>query len=461
MVNARTFTHAALVLALAACSTGSDEVRDTEAAGPPTAAHADDKSDSSELRVRAGNMTVWVDRAVQIRLVGGEPHAIIKGRASRNLDTAFAFVPDDAFGEAAIVSARSFEVTLRGGHEINSIFSGLPLLVSLGAPSDPQTHYTVQLAVRPAFSKFAGTAPLFVSATTRPIFIGRAEADPLRYATRVKGSTTTPFTVLGAGAPTLVPAADGFDVHMSYSDLEAAWLGGGTVTFQLPGGAQKRAVLGARLSGLALTTQDPYEVWPPVTCRAETYACTLEHQGVELATCGDYREVSHCAYADICEITNEAPLQLSPIDLGFAWDAQLTQYRAGCTGGYDWCSLDSIETFTLPECLAEAPTLEQVVAHVAAETDDPGFEAGPYTSGDVLDRAATQATPYFSSSYSAGGPALFDAIDGHMGGGEIRAWTVLEPVPCHNCTSFRSKLFVWWPAAFRVVAIEGRHGYDS
>jgi hypothetical protein len=208
MFIARTFTRAALLLALVACSTSADEAADTEVAGPPTAAAADDNSDSCELRVRAGNMTVWVDRAVQIRLVSGEPHAIVKGRASRNLDSAFSFVPDDAFGGAALVGARRFEVTLRAGHEINSA-SGLPLLVTLGAPSDPQTQYTLQLSIRPAFSKFEGTAPLFVSATTRPIFIGRDEADPLRYATRVKGSTATPFTVLGAGSPTLVPAADG------------------------------------------------------------------------------------------------------------------------------------------------------------------------------------------------------------------------------------------------------------
>jgi hypothetical protein len=41
-------------------------------------------------------------------------------------------------------------------------------------------------------------------------------------------------------------------------------------------------------------------VWPAATCREATYHCTLENQGVDLATCGDYREVSHCAYADIC-----------------------------------------------------------------------------------------------------------------------------------------------------------------
>ncbi|MBA3462763.1 MAG: hypothetical protein H0T46_22595, partial [Deltaproteobacteria bacterium] len=98
--------------------------------------------------------------------------------------------------------------------------------------------------------------------------------------------------------------------------------------------------------------------------------------------------------------------------------------------------------------------------HVAAATDDQSFAAGPFAVGTVLDREGVQQTPAFSSGYSSG-PALFQAVDAHMGGGEIRAWTVVEEVPCHNCTDHRYKLFVWWPDAFRVVAFEGGFGYDS
>lgn len=209
-----------------------------------------------------------------------------------------------------------------------------------------------------------------------------------------------------------------------------------------------------------MTTQDPYEAWPPPRCDVDTYNCTFEHQGVDLQTCGDYRLVSHCAYADICEITNAAPLALRPIDLGFAWQAQAEAYREGCDQGGTWCSLTAIETFMVPECLAQEPTLAEVVAHVAAATDNREFGAGPFASGTVLDRTGVQLTPVFSTSYSTG-PALFQALDAHMGNGEIRAWTVVEEVPCHNCTDHRYKTFVWWPAAFRVVALTGGFGYDS
>ncbi len=442
------------------CASPAEE-EDTAAAGPETAAAGEDnKSDSSELRVRAGKMTVWIDRHVAVRLVDGEPQAIVKGRASRTLSAAFAFVPDDAFGEASVTGARSFEVRLRSGHEINSIFSGLPLLVSLDAPSDEATNYTLQLDLRPAFGKFEGSQAVFVGSTTRPIFIGKEAADPLRYSTRVTTSEST-LTVANAGSPQLVPAAGGFDVLMSYADLETAWRAGAKVAFTTGGGTQKRAALEARASEIAMTTADPYDTWPAPTCAVETYNCTLEHQGVDLQTCGDYREVSHCAFADICEITNEAPLALTRIELGFAWETQAEAYREACNSNGTSCSLGTIDTFTIPECLADEPTIARIVAQTAAQTDDQDFVAGPFEQGDVLDRVAVQATPGFSTSYSSGGPALFQAIDSHMGGGEIRAWTVVEEVPCHNCTAFRSKLFLWYPAAFRVVAIEGGHGFDS
>jgi len=440
-----------LPLVLLACATTSSDEDDLEVAGPEVAATVDDgKSDAGELRVRAGNMTVWVDRHVDIRLTNGEPHAIVRGRASRNLDAAFSFVPDDSFGETTLLSARRFEVRLRGGHEVNTMFSGLPLLVSLHAPSDAATQYTVQLNLRPAFTKFEGASNIFVQARTRPLFVGREEADTLRYATRVKTSAAS-LTLANAGAAVVSPAPDGFDVLMTYSDLEAVWRSAAKVQFTA-GSAQKRAALEAKVSGIALTTLDAYDAWPAPTCSIDRYNCTLEHQGIDLETCGEYREVSACVYADICEITDAAPLSLSPLDLTGAWSSQMSAYRAGCTGGGDWCSLDTIETFMLPECLAEEPTLAQLVA---------GTGAGSFADGSLLDRTTVQGTPTFSSGYSPGGPALFRAIDGHMGSGEVRAWTLVEEVPCHNCSDFRSKLVLWYPAAFRVVVITGGHGYDS
>nr|MBA3462853.1 hypothetical protein [Deltaproteobacteria bacterium] len=345
---------------LVGCATPADE--DTELAGPASAEVIDDgKADSAELKVRAGNMTVWIDRVISVRRDASQtPYAVIRGRASRTLSGAFSFVPDDAFGEATLVGPRSFEIVLRGGHELNTMFSGLPLLLDLDAATSPSTSYTVKLDLRPAFAKFEGTSSIHVGSTLRPIFIGKDEPDPLRYVADVS-TGAAPLTVENGGAATVVPANGGFDVLFAYGDLEAAWNTGAKVAFTA-GGKTKRAALEARMTRIAMTTQDPYDTWPPARCDVDTYNCTLEHRGVDLQTCGDYRVVEHCAYADICEITDAAPLAVRPIDLGFAWQSQAAAYRAGCATGGTWCSLTEIDSFTLPECLAQEPSLEQVVA---------------------------------------------------------------------------------------------------
>jgi hypothetical protein len=121
----------------------------------------------------------------------------------------------------------------------------------------------------------------------------------------------------------------------------------------------------------------------------------------------------------------------------------------------------SIEAFTLPTCATPTPDLEDVHGVLAAATDTQDFAAGPFAGGVVLDRAALGATPEFGATFSPGGPALFQAIDAHMGGGEVRAWTVSESIPCPNCTDFRTKLFLWYPGAARAVVIEAGHGFDS
>ncbi|MDX2087265.1 MAG: hypothetical protein SFX73_05425 [Kofleriaceae bacterium] len=449
----------ALSFALAACTNAPDE--DTDAVGPDVADASDDgKADSgSTLRVRAGAMTVWVDRNARISQVNGELVMTVRGRASRTLTGAFSFVPDDAFGSARVVSTSSFEVDLRGGHEINSVLSGMPLFVDLDVATGNEPDYALRLELAPAFVKFSGSSSLNVNTFTAPIFVGKDVPDPLRYQAQVSTSATTPLSVAGAAAQ-VYPSRGGFAVDLTYDSVDAVLRGTGAVTFA-QGSASKVATLGVRTRAIALATADAYDAWPEPTCNVDVYNCALEYQGVDLATCGSYREVSRCAYADICEVTNEAPLSLAPLGLAFVWDSALDDYRDGCSRGGSWCRLDTIEAFMLPECLAEVPTLADVVTRANALTDDQSFAGGDFASGTVLDRAGVQGTPAFSTSYSGGGPSLFQAIDAHMGAGEIQGWQYTEEVPCHNCTDFRTKLILWWPAAFRVVVLEGGHGYDS
>lgn len=449
----------ALTGALAGCTDAADE--DLDPAGPATdSIAADAKADSSELRIRAGSMTVWIDRAIDVRVTGGELVATITGRASRTLTGAFSFVPDDAFGTARLTGARSFAIDLHGGAELNSILSGLPLFVDLDAATGTEPDYALRLDLQPSFRKFTGSAALRVDTLVRPIFIGKDAPDPLRYHATIATTGTAPMTVTGVATPGIYPVTGGVAVDMTYPALDAALRAGGKLTFK-QGAATKSAVLGASVTAIAMTTGDAYDTWPSPTCQLDVYNCQFEFQGVDLATCGDYREVSRCAYADVCEVTDAAPLALAPIDLAFVWADAATAYRNGCNGGGQWCELGEVAAFMLPECLAEVPTLAQVVAIAAAQTDDQDFTVGAFGDGTVLDRAGVQGTSFFTPSYSAGGPALFQAIDGHLGGGEVQGWLYKEEVPCPNCTTFRDKLFLWYPAAFRAVVLEGGHGYDS
>src|SRR5688572_988092 len=90
--------------ALAACALGAED-NDSEAIGPATAETANDGKTDGELRVRAGMLTLWVDREIELS-IDPEDHelvAVIHGRVSRNLTGVLSWVPDDGFGEATIV----------------------------------------------------------------------------------------------------------------------------------------------------------------------------------------------------------------------------------------------------------------------------------------------------------------------------------------------------------------------
>ena len=354
---------ASAVLATA-CTDVEDE--DTDPAGPTTAtADADDKADSTELRVRAGAMTVWIDRTIEVHASGDTLYAVIKGRASRNLTGAFSFVPDDAFGDAVVTGPRSFEIELPGGHILNSLMSGLPLFVDLDVATGAEPDYAVKIDLTAGFTRFSGSSTLMLDALTRPIFIGLDAGEALRYQAVVRTTNPAPVTVTNAGTPEIYPTNGGYAVDFRYSALAAAWANGGRITFR-QGAAQKTATLGVRTTAVAMTTLDPYDVWPTPSCQLEVYNCMTEFQGADLAACGTYREVQRCAYVDVCELTDAAPLILSPLDLGFVWSGAAADYRAGCSGGGQWCSLGDVTTFMLPECLAETPTLEQIVAKAAA-----------------------------------------------------------------------------------------------
>jgi hypothetical protein len=455
-------------LALAACAApdpgdlgDTDQAEDRLPPGPDSATSGDDKADGTELRVRAAGMTMWVDRiAVASRGDGGEPVALIEGRTSRNLGAVSSWVPDDAFGAARQLSARTFEIELRGGHEVNTLLSGLPIFVALDTTSGSVTHYEGMIALAPRFAGFAGAADLAIDAAIDPVWAGTTE-DPLRYRGRV--STAAAADAITAepadGAPAIERAGDlDWWLEWSYSSLEGTALAGVPVRLTATMGAASasaQASVELHAVEIGLTIQDPREAWPSATCGADTRSCV--RGGGDLTDCGLYREVSACLSEDPCP--ESQPLELIPADASAA-DAAVSAFRAGCGTGGDWCSLSALRAFTLPACLSEPATLEAIVLQVRQL--DQEHSTLEFSRGEVLDRAGAAATPFFATTYSDGGPGLLDALDELAGGAAtIEAWSSSEEVPCPNCTDFQDTEVLFYPDSSSVILVDGGHGFDS
>ena len=150
---------AATVAGLLACTADPD--------GPMTEEiEADGKADG-EISVRINGLTLWVDPAVT-RASGARPWRLA-GRTSRNLQRVSSFVTDDPFGEAAVRSARTFEISL-DDHELNSIASGLPLFLAL----EPTTGAAATAAIwmAPRVGELTGTSRVRIDTTVTPRWVG-------------------------------------------------------------------------------------------------------------------------------------------------------------------------------------------------------------------------------------------------------------------------------------------------
>jgi hypothetical protein len=433
-------------------------------AGAGACAAADDTTDgettadatTGELRVRVGELTLWVDRKVPVDLgPDGQLRATIHARTSRNLTQAFGWVPDDGFGTSTIVGPKSFTIELRRGHEANTMLSGLPLFVSIDVATGTPTHYDARLDLQLGLTSFSGSGALWIDAAVFPEYAGPGE-DPLRYRASVETTSAT-LAVQNAGVPTITAATGGFTVDWTYDDIQASLLGKKRAKFVTAGGGFKSAVFEIKTVGLDMTTGDATAVWPSV-CEPDVYACMQSAD--DLTTCGHFRDVHRCVYADPCEVNGSSPLELEELDLDFVWASQLDTYLAGCVTGGDWCSVQTLQAYMFAECLAEPATLADIVGQLLDGDQDWGG-GDVFARGTVLDRSGLAGTPLFSGSYSPGGPALFEAIDAHMANGPLEAWKLTEEVPCHNCTDFRDVYVLYYPEAFRVILVEAGHGYDS
>jgi hypothetical protein len=291
-------------LAAFGCSGASDEgvasVEEAVQTAEPTTADTRPSFDSATpnngaLVVRAAGLGLSVDAVATRKGAGTELTVTLRGRATRNLTKVASFVPDDGFGEAKLTGKRSFEVALHGGHEVNTILSGLPLYVHLevaasaaGAP----TQYDAAIELVPVLeaASDAGAAPGVLSTV-----YGRNAENPLLYRARVAGAA--PVVVTGPSVPTAVrsDAAGVTLVDWSYDALAPALaLKNAPIGF-----GEAKATLTVRASRLGLTSVGVTTAWPEPTCAPEVLRCfrTTPDATPDYAACGPYRTVSLCAHA--------------------------------------------------------------------------------------------------------------------------------------------------------------------
>lgn len=252
---------------------------------------------ASELKVRAGETSVWMRSALELR--GQQPTLVLRGRTSRNLDGGHAFVMDDIYGDFAAPSPRTFEVTwplsyarmLLDGVDL---FVGFDFVHSSSRPDSLTTH----VVVRPRLGSFAGSSQIYVVAALTPVIVAG------RTVYRLRGSTQADMFSADAHAGELaLGAARVVDARHFELDLEpevalARIADRQPITFRVQlesGFVEKTAVLGIAIGELGITTGDAYEEWPH-HCTDELRGC-LESQPagtLDLASCGDAFELLAC-----------------------------------------------------------------------------------------------------------------------------------------------------------------------
>jgi hypothetical protein len=337
------FFVAFAVVSLLGCGGGLVEV---DALGEADVEAETDAELTRSLRAEGGGLTVWVKPVLTKRVVGSQVKWVLEGSTSRDLEGAFSFVPDDAFGEAMVTGARSFEVALADGHELNSILSGLRLLVNL-SPRDASRPITAGIDLQPRFTSMRGSTRVMLSPPElRPVYARGGLS--YRGQVRVASGTLTAVTgVDGVALPTQAAVGAGeSSIDFTYEALARSLGGVVQATARSVDGQTrvKTATLSVTTKSVQLTTADPYEVWT-TTCPTEVRAClnATPAGATDFGACGSYREVSRCG------LPNQVPsLFPSPDDVSALTQALAAlQVPAGKTVSFSAWGLQSTRNVTV------------------------------------------------------------------------------------------------------------------
>ncbi|MCU0693606.1 MAG: hypothetical protein MUF54_19625, partial [Polyangiaceae bacterium] len=362
---------------------------------------------SNALTLKLSNRASWQQR-------NGKRVVVLKGRANQDVVEIVGWVPDDAFGQVTMLSTRDFEIVLDGGHELNTLLRGLPLYLRISPASSPTSFLHAMFRMAPVFGSFQGTSRLWIASEVRPVYALGDPDDPLRY--RGSASSTVDLDSLTVSADDGGdPAAHRVDARHYFFDWQYEPLALASdpprdpVYFSAETHAgptlSKQARLYLQVTDLQVSAEDPWKVWPPLSCKASTYECIQQTpaDAADLSACGDFREVAVCMNAEDCSGYGTVPLALAPLDIENEVGAALQSYNSECDRGGTWCAA-SAKGYTVPQCAQPPATIQQVVA-LLQQQDPAMLSDGAYVGRDGL-----ASSPFFNSGYSNGGPALLLAL---------------------------------------------------
>jgi hypothetical protein len=286
----------ASVLALSLACVAPDGVEVDEIVAPDEGDLGGKADGTSELKVRVAGTSLWLRSSLEVR----DDLLVLRGRTSRNLTDTRAFVMDDIYGDAAILSARTFEITWPLS-TARGLLDGVDLFVGLGfvhSETRPD-NLTARAVVRPRLIGFAGSTQIYLVAALTPI----VNAGEVVY--RMRGTTQSDaFSFDARIGDERLDTVRMIDARHFEIDVDPATaieiIGNGTpitVRAHLVGGfEEKTVVLGAALHTAGLTEGDAYEVWPR-ECTDDTRECleALDAGSLDLASCGDAFTVNACA----------------------------------------------------------------------------------------------------------------------------------------------------------------------
>lgn len=411
-----------------------------------------------EIRVRADGLSLWVDASAVPSYSGSTLRLLIRGRTSANLKAARSFVPDDAFGTTSLVGPRSFEVLLRGGHEINTILSGLPLFLRLELSNGRVYH--ASLSLQGSFVRYSGDTDIAVSAALAPIY-WKDDVTNLRY----RGLATVDAPLLsvattGGVDPTVKALGSGrFQLDWDYDRFAKVFDDprdpvrfSARPATRMPLSGSANVEIG--LTDVKLTTMDAETAWPTPSCVKSVYDCVKAQPAMtrDFGVCGRYREVARCITADICDITPPVAFTLQSRDASSLAPAIAAAHAACPRTSGNWCSVLDGQAFGYARCLTMEPTPDAILEAALTAADRGGRFDPRYST--ALSRSELAAQQTFGSGVLAAADAL-------AGDTAVQAKLFESEEPCHNCHQFGLMYVLLYPNTRVVVVVSANYGYDS